>query len=321
MVLIKQKAMDVLRPHLPRVTALTVESPSIERINNIFSLIIHGSDALPPLKSLSIIDSITSSEMVAPDGTRERLQQLLTLMRNLKYLYLDGAYLPYQSPAFRDLISLRLNTLNRDGHPTEAEFRNILLMSPLLESLHLQETGIILADKTRMDQSKSGSRVLLERLTTLRLSTMSWNAMEFVLWVVDAPNLSELAVEQPEEDYDDDAEPTDDMPEGIPRDEHTLRAIANFLVGPRPNQHSFLRSLRLESFVSMENCPYYTQILTAIPNLERLSLQDCHVAEIIEDLTIPTNATAPRFCAQLRYLKFSGCEILRAPLKESEPLL
>jgi hypothetical protein len=69
-----EEAVEVLRPHMSRITALTIDSPYYEQIDALLERFLQCAPSIPPLKSLTLIDQSATGHSVHPLGISERMQ-------------------------------------------------------------------------------------------------------------------------------------------------------------------------------------------------------------------------------------------------------
>jgi hypothetical protein len=311
--------MDILGPHISRITALTIDSPDFDDMTILMYRILQCASAAPPLKSLVLIDQSASGHVVSSFGFSNRIpvsiipvskrlsesfllpsQQLYELMANLRIVNFDGTRLPYSTSTFKHLTSLRLaNMSSVENQPSRDEFRDILIACPMLESLILDGSGFDVDKVANM-----GDAVKMISLHTLHLICIPWTDMECALQVIEAPCLLELKIADVEE-----ADIGDNRHHG----ERVLQAILQFLThrSPGSSSPSSLEHLHLRSTQTVEGSwPQYIPILQAAPYLHFLALYDITLSNrIIDRMSIPDGMTDARdvVCPSLKTLKL--CDV------------
>ncbi|KAF9516624.1 hypothetical protein BS47DRAFT_1380851 [Hydnum rufescens UP504] len=292
--------MDILGPHIPRITALTIDSPDFDDMTILMYRILQCTSTAPPLKSLVLIDQSASGHVVSSFGFSNRIPQLYELMANLRIVNFDGTRLPYSTSTFKHLTSLRLaNMSSVENQPSRDEFRDILIACPMLESLILDGSGFDVDKVTNV-----GDGVKMISLHTLHLICIPWTDMEYALHVIEAPCLRELKIADVEE-----ADIGDNRHHG----ERVLQAIQQFLTHrpPGSSSPSPLEHLHLRSTQTVEGSwPQYIPILQAAPYLRILVLYDITLSDrIIDRMGIPDGVTGARavVCPSLETLKL--CDV------------
>ncbi|KAF5314485.1 hypothetical protein D9619_011762 [Psilocybe cf. subviscida] len=122
-------AIPVLK-HLSRIRSLTIEHWSADDLQKLRVFIEENASVAPQLEVLSL-SSVSNSPWSLPSTTFQQADRL-------KDLFLDGIQIDWTySPFFRHLTKLRLQTILYDGQPTWRELITALDQMPALESLFI----------------------------------------------------------------------------------------------------------------------------------------------------------------------------------------
>ncbi|KAF8328097.1 uncharacterized protein EI90DRAFT_1598827 [Cantharellus anzutake] len=284
-----KERIDVLCEHLSRVDSLTINAARRTPLDHLLTTFLEKCEpqwnacgqTQTTLRKLRLSGDLHALTL---NVSQDRLSFVLQMLRGVEDVVLEGTLLPWHSPAFEGLKRLRLVRLRTKAFPFEREFISIIRNCPLLESLKLEEANFRFGNWSDIaDMRRETHPVNLNRLESLHLSMLPWNEMEFILHLLNAPNLKSLRVIMPTEnlDLDDDDTYFDDYSgheiEGLFRDEHVLKSVAAFI--SRSQVDTFeksLRTLHIGSFDTDDEStsPQLVEVLKVVPNLHTLKLND-----------------------------------------------
>ncbi|KAF8322758.1 uncharacterized protein EI90DRAFT_2473239 [Cantharellus anzutake] len=291
--------MDILGEHVSKIGSLTVDAATDMQLDLLLTAFLQRCEPQPgthdqtraALRKLKLVDVSGSGYALTPNISRERLPFVFQTLRGLDDVTLEGTSLPWHSPAFEGLKRLHLVGLGTDALPFEDEFVNIIQNCPLLEKLKLEEAGLTLENSSDIVKMRRQTHPIdLHRLDSLHLSTLSWNEMEFILHLINAPNLKSLWIDTPTESVNPDGTIVDEGQEieGLFRDEHVLKTVAVFINRSQADtfESSSLHTLHIESFDTTitaddDTNPHLMEVLKAVPNLNTLELCEIAVGDVV----------------------------------------
>lgn len=126
-------ALKLVAPHKHRVGVLFARTSTVPDLIHIIAHL--TDDEIPmPLKRLALLAEDTEGQLLEPSDTSPRTQILRKVMEGLVEVELEKVSVPWNSPAFFGLRTLRICTITTYGHrPTTYQIYNIMKACPELE--------------------------------------------------------------------------------------------------------------------------------------------------------------------------------------------
>lgn len=306
-------ALQILQPHIPRITVLSIDSPYIDQLVSIFHSIVLN-DPPPPLEILALVNAHGTGQLVVTDYTLDQATGLKEIIRALDSVRLEGVMLPPSLvDMFHGLRHLRLfDQLEDASRIASRSLRRILQSSPTLETLEMQSTRIIM-DETRDDDDDEP--IDMHSLYMLSMTNMISTELDFLLRTLHAPILRMLTLADPEPPKDRKGRFMDKaLVQGLPRDQNLLKALTTFLSPLCRLESLCIRGLDL---APPNGTTSFIRVLETTPFLQTLELADIE----LEDTVLKRMGILPEeedavviepLCPALRTLALVGMESFTA---------
>ncbi|KAG8933503.1 hypothetical protein FRC02_011703, partial [Tulasnella sp. 418] len=288
--------MDILLPHISRVVSLDVRSQEHWDPLEVLTSILKEEKTFRPhrLRLESQDECLTINIETLMENDPEALRVYQECSQSVQSLDLSCIYLHWDSPVYHSLTSLRLSTVsNLYPLPTTNQLHAILVASPNLESLQLEDLDVTAPFDAPLDPS-TANIVTLERLHTLTLTVKTDGYGYFPLKVLTTPNLVRLKLK------------------GISRQNTLARFVRRNIQasGVRMRASSTVQYLQV-SHCNLSEKLFY-RVLADMPNIKDLGIKagTGFTDQLLQSFTPPSNTfTRIPMLPHLHTLRLITCEI------------
>jgi hypothetical protein len=300
---------EILHPHVPRCTTLSITVTSDEQMRAVVTQFVEGaSEVGPRLNSLTLVD--TNGEGLGIGGVLSSLgatgvRALMEMVRPLESLTLDGVHVIWDSVLFTGLKELTLRTVPEENYPPRGKFFKFLRQLPMLESLTLDSLVF-----KEVEDAEALQLYSMESLHTLDLRDMVIRDILLILAHLQTPALRRFTLFAPDVNPGD----ADDDEEDFVADEEQLRNLGDALVRYfSPTKTPNLRRLSFEG-PGLE-WDTVVDILKQVPGLEALRITEMVMDDTLLDaltnaLQITDEDGSRYLCPRLTSLSFRNCDEL-----------
>lgn len=129
-----ENALRIVDPHAGRIASLFARTSTVA---DLLHLMIHFTNIKTPmpLKSLGLVSEDSEGNLMEPADLASTGKLLRDIMKGVEELELEQVSLPWNSPTFHGLRTLRLSTITHEGRnmPTPHQMYGILKECPGLE--------------------------------------------------------------------------------------------------------------------------------------------------------------------------------------------
>ncbi|KAG8989609.1 hypothetical protein FRB94_001002 [Tulasnella sp. JGI-2019a] len=187
-----ETALRIVDPHADRIASLYARTSTVSDLLHIITHFTNTEKPMP-LRSLGLVAEDSEGYLMEPSDLATKGKLLRDIMNGVVEVELERVSLPWNSPTFHGLRTLRLSTITHEGKnmPTPQQIYSIMKECPELVDLEIDCLEIAFPDTDNVSE-KMYPPIPLDRLTSLSLRQLDLQSANFLFTFMSCPNLSRL---------------------------------------------------------------------------------------------------------------------------------